>query len=527
MNFAIVSIFVLFVFQSAFADDKTTPPVEVVGNKFYFSNNGSQFLMRGIAYQQNTANSTENLLFIDPLADEKTCERDVKYFKELNTNTLRVYAVNGSLDHDACMDIFSEAGIYIIADLSEPDLSINRNNPEWNLDLYKRYTEVVDMFEKYPNVLGFFAGNEVTNDKSNTDASAFVKAAVRDTKKYIKDKQYRNIPVGYSSNDDEDIRVAIADYFACGDLDERADFFGINMYEWCGESTFKTSGYLDRTDEYKNLTIPVFFSEYGCNEKRPRKFTEVGAIFSDDMTDVWSGGIVYMYFEEQNKYGLVSIKGDEVQTLDDYKYYKSEINNISPNYAKSSTASVEATQTFACPASASTWRAAVKLPPTPDEDFCECMALTYECVIRDNVPQKNFKNLYSEICGQIDCSPISVNGSKGEYGSVSFCSDKDKLSHVLNEYYLSSDRHLSACDFNGSATLAKSVETGKTCSAKDGSVNSAGSSNSKSSDTSQSTSTSTKSSGAIQSFQIASKYDLLAISIFMGCLFSGATILFI
>ncbi|GMF83074.1 unnamed protein product [[Candida] boidinii] len=146
------------------------------------------------------------------------------------------------------------------------------------------------MLQGYDNILGLFAGNEVITNNTNTDSAPFVKAAIRDMKAYMKEKSYRAIPIGYSANDDADTRVASADYFACGDLDERADFYGINMYEWCGNSNFKTSGYQDRTEEFSNLTIPVFFSEYGCNEVQPRKFTEIGTIFSNEMTDCFHHG---------------------------------------------------------------------------------------------------------------------------------------------------------------------------------------------------------------------------------------------
>lgn len=511
----LLSLFVLAGFS--IAADSPTPVVEVVGNKFYFTNNGSQFLMRGIAYQQNTNGSTS---YSDPLANEDECKRDVEYFKQLNTNTLRVYAVDPTSDHDPCMKIFEDAGIYIIADLSEPKTSINRENPEWNLELYDRYTSVVDMFSKYSNVLGFFAGNEVTNNRSNTDASAFVKAAVRDMKTYIKDKDYRNIPVGYSSNDDEDTRVAIADYFSCGEIEERADFFGINMYEWCGDSTFRASGYMDRTEEYKNLTIPIFFSEYGCNAERPRKFTEVGTLFSDDMTDVWSGGIVYMYHEEDNEYGLVSIDSSgDVSTLADFKYYSSEINNISPSYAKSSSLSQDATKTLACPASAKTWEASPSLPPTPDKEFCDCVAQNLECVVKDDVKTKDYGKLYGSVCSNIDCSAISGDGIKGSYGQVSFCEEKDKLSFVLNKYYLDQNRDSSACDFGGSASINKGATSASSCSSaiaratssssKSGSSRSGGSS---ASGSSSGSSSSTKSSSASISFKTLSKGELMAIA---------------
>jgi len=440
--------------------DEDIPSIEVVGNKFFYKNNGTQFYIKGVAYQQDTANSSDST-FVDPLADGDSCKRDLPYLLELSTNTLRVYAVNTSVDHSDCMDLFAQHGIYIIADLSQPSESINRNSPEWNLNLYKRYTDVVDSLNNYTNVLGFFAGNEVTNNKSNTDASAFVKAAIRDTKAYIKDQGYRNIPVGYSSNDDETTRTAIADYFACGDEDERADFYGINMYEWCGNSSFKSSGYEARTEEFKNLSIPLFFSEYGCNAVHPREFTEVQALYGDDMTDVWSGGIVYMYYEEANKYGLVSVDGDSVSTLDDFNNLKSELQKIDPTSAKSS--DVSATS-ISCPKTASTWKASTDLPPTPEEDVCECLSHSLTCVISSDVDTDDYGDLYGTVCGKIDCSGIQANGSSGEYGTYSYCDDETKLSFLLNQYYEQNGKKKSACSFDGSASINSDASAASTCS---------------------------------------------------------------
>ncbi|CDO95469.1 unnamed protein product [Kluyveromyces dobzhanskii CBS 2104] len=450
---------------TSFASADDLPAIEVYGSKFFFSNNGSQFFMKGIAYQADSANATSGSTIVDPLGDYDVCSRDIPYMEKVATNVIRVYALNTSLDHTECMQALNDAGIYVIADLSEPDYSINRDDPKWNLELYDRYTSVVDKFANYTNILGFFAGNEVTNDATNTDASPFVKAAIRDTKQYIKDKGYRTIPVGYSSNDDADTRVAIADYFACGDDDVKADFYGINMYEWCGTSTFEESGYSDRTDEFKNLTIPVFFSEYGCNEVSPRKFEEVGALYGDDMTDVWSGGIVYMYFEEANKYGLVSIDSNsDVSTLADYSYYSKEIATISPSSAKSSEYTPTSTS-LSCPATGRYWKAATDLPPTPEKDLCECMASSLSCVVNDDVDSDDYETLFSFICDEVKCDGISVNGTTGSYGSYSFCSSKDQLSFVMNLYYEAQGGSSSACDFDGQASLRDDTTVQSGCSA--------------------------------------------------------------
>lgn len=251
--------------------------------------------------------ASRRLKYVDPLADGDKCKRDIPLLAELGTNTIRTYAIDPEADHSACMKMLQDAGIYVISDLGEPSLSINRDKPQWNTELFTRYTKVVDELGKYPNVIGFFAGNEVSNNKSNTDASAFVKAAVRDTKAHIKNMQNsRWMGVGYAANDDKDIRKDIADYFNCGKQEDAIDFWGYNIYSWCGKSDMEKSGYSMQAKFFENYSVPVFFAEYGCNlpdGASSRIFEETGALYSDEMTKVFSGGIVYMYFQEANDYG--------------------------------------------------------------------------------------------------------------------------------------------------------------------------------------------------------------------------------
>ena len=374
------------------------------------------------------------------------------------------------------MQMLANAGIYVISDLSEPAVSINRDTPEWNEAIYSRYTEVVDALANYTNTLGFFAGNEVSNAPNNTAASAFVKAAVRDVKAYIVSKKYRPMGVGYASDDDE-TRVELADYFNCGTPAESIDFWGYNIYSWCGKSSYSASSYDVRTEEFSSYNVPAFFAEYGCNKVNdviaPRTFDEVGALFGFNMTPVWSGGIVYMYFQEDNQYGkhlcfvtlsdmltrlgLVSVgSNNKATTLVDY-------DNLSTAMAKASPTGVNAASYSptnspqACPTT-DTWQAATNLPPTPNDAICQCMVQNLTCVAKSNLSPDKIKQEFDYICDPAqgnNCAGILANGSTGVYGAFSGCSDSERLSYAFNQYYLNqtatNTANTSPCDFSGSA----------------------------------------------------------------------------
>lgn len=445
-------------------------PIVIKGSKFFYKTNGTEFFMRGVAYQQSYTGSTGTgeIDYVDPLADPAGCKRDIPYLTALRTNTIRTYAIDPTANHDECMQMLQDAGIYVISDLSAPSESINRDDPQWNVDLYSRYTSVVDALAKYNNVIGFFAGNEVSNNLTNTDASAFVKAAVRDTKAYIKAKNYRQMGVGYATNDDAEIRVNMADFFNCGPREESIDFWGYNVYSWCGDSSYKASGFEARTQEFADYSVPVFFAEYGCNEVQPRKFTEVAALYGQEMTKVWSGGIVYMYFQEENDYGLVSVSGDTVSKLPDFNFLSKEIASATPTGVNSASYSPTNTAAKACPTVNADWESSDNLPPSPNPDLCECMVNTLKCVVKDSVDDKDIGKLFGTVCGYGVCGGISANASSGEFGAYSMCKAKDKLSFAMNQYYeqqAAKGNGASACDFNGAAETKSPSSTGGSCSA--------------------------------------------------------------
>lgn len=461
--FAVVCVFWICNAVIASFVQVETHVIEIVGNKFFNTSDGEQFFIKGLAYQRNRRdgedyNREKETAYIDSLAQPSLCLRDIEYFKELGINTVRVYQVDPKQNHDVCMNALANYGIYVLADLGEPEMSINREDPFWDVDLYERYTAVVDNMHMYPNLLGFIAGNEVVTSKQNTNAAAFAKAAIRDVKHHIEMKGYRLIPVGYASNDDAVTRMDAANYFVCNEHDTHfasADFYALNMFEWCGYSSYATSGYRERTIEFGQMPVPVFFSEFGCNVVSPRPFTEIELIFGPTMSRVWSGGIVYEFLQHDNKYGLVEedAHGHMVKR-EDFNIVKLRLLENVPRGVHRDAATTEYHAVRQCPPVSSTWQLGALLPPTPDTLLCECLEATLSCVITP-YSYVHEHNLLRDACAVTDCNDITSDSASGRYGRFASCGIRQRISYALDKHWTESGKQ--SCDFDGRAVLLPSM----------------------------------------------------------------------
>lgn len=169
-------------------------PITVSGNAFFKGN--ERFYIRGVDYQPGGSSK-----LADPIADADGCKRDLKKFKDLGLNTIRVYSVDNSKDHDECMKVLAEAGIYLVLDVNTPKYALNRAEPKKSYnDVYLQYIfATVEKFAKYDNTLAFFSGNEVINDGPSSAAAPYVKAVTRDIRSYLRARNLRHVPVGYSA----------------------------------------------------------------------------------------------------------------------------------------------------------------------------------------------------------------------------------------------------------------------------------------------------------------------------------------
>ncbi|KAK8843496.1 hypothetical protein IAR55_007156 [Kwoniella newhampshirensis] len=444
--------------------------------KYLYDESGSRFYIKGVAYQpqgQLAASSAANdanggfpepSSYVDPLSSPQNCTRDLPYLQQLGVNAIRVYSVNASLNHDECMRTFSGAGIYVLLDVSLPlNGSIDRSSPSWSTNLLNSYITTIDKFRNYDNILGFNIGNEVINQVGNSNAGPYVKAAARDIKAYLKSVGSTAL-VGYAAVDgDADFRNSLAEYLTCGGDSIAVDLYGLNNYEWCGNENLNSSNWNTITSGFANIPVATYMSEYGCIFSPPRLWTEVAALYTSPVSDVFSGGMAYSYFPTADGYGMVtfSADGNTVTTSQDFTRLATQYNATNPANAPVKS-SVTAGQ-LDCPPEGASLLASSNLPPTPDESVCNCVnqnALACHVLQSTANEPTVLGSLLDYACSLLgssnsgtSCDAIGGNGTAGTYGQLSFCSPAIKLSYAMSAYY-EFNPIPSSCDFGGNATLS-------------------------------------------------------------------------
>jgi hypothetical protein len=185
------------------------------------------------------------------------------------------------------------------------------------------------------------------------------------------------------------------------------------------------------------------------------------------MTDVFSGGIVYMYHQEANDYGLVKISknGDAVKQKD-FAQLQKKANAARPQGVEESDYKPSG-KAATCPSQSKTWKVNALLPPTPDKSLCDCMVKSRSCVPADDLKAKDFNEIFGYICGENKkiCTAINANATAGIYGAYSMCDNEAKLAYILDAYYKDQNNAADACDFKGKATTQK-AENQDSCKAK-------------------------------------------------------------
>ncbi|KAJ4324712.1 hypothetical protein N0V94_001109 [Neodidymelliopsis sp. IMI 364377] len=194
------------------------------------------------------------------------------------------------------------------------------------------FFRTVDVMSKYPNTLGLLAANETVNNKDSEKAIPVVKAVVRDLKRYMGMKHevsgQRVIPIGYNAAANDGRENAVLDYLSLGDAASTIDFWTVSTisssksvhllsspqckgFMWSGNSSMEISGYSMLVAQLQNAAIPIFISEYGTNLHQPRMFQETAALYSPQMSQVFSGGCAYEFWQSSNGYGLVELLDKE------------------------------------------------------------------------------------------------------------------------------------------------------------------------------------------------------------------------
>ncbi|SMD33162.1 Glucanosyltransferase [Reichenbachiella faecimaris] len=359
-----------------------------VSGKAFVDATGNRFMVRGIALSTSMAMNGTNDLLADTNYDYIK-NIILPHLTYLGVNTVRVYQVDHTLNHNKVMNLLSDSNIYVMVGLVTLSISVDRINPKYTLDLYNRITSVAQEFCAFSNTFAFSVGNEVVfpgeiytamgnnakaaNDTIKKDA-AVIKSMIRDLKGYMNTKSLRAVPVGVAMQDGPASTLkawggigtdVVAQYYAAGNSAERADYIGINTYRYVNPSTGHgpLNAYDGLASEVTSLPIPVFLTESGglnipADSQAPdstRDWAIVTQVFNNPtLYQQLSGQVAFEFFEKEGFHGLFAQNADPSKTLIEFTYgqYNGGYKQLAAQFQTASRISVPAAGTTPSPSTA-------------------------------------------------------------------------------------------------------------------------------------------------------------------------------
>lgn len=301
-------------------------PAVIKGGKFFDTVSGEYFPVKGINYypRPNAGPLIGNNIDFFTAEYRAIWERDIPEFVALGVNTLRLFAVDPSLNHDGFFCALRAAGIRVIVGLSASckDCSITLEEAPlcYPASLKTRGQFIIAEFSKYDNVLAFSISNEIGLQLIGTPEvnAPCAKKFLRDMRAFIQScPTMRKIPIGLATADRD--REENALYYNCrsdptDDL-ESVEWYGINAYQHCdgtAGSVEDLRGFSRLKSDFADfgLSVPVILTEFGCiNPSFPtidgfeaqRDFLQVEALFSESYAEYFAGGCVFEYSNEDRK----------------------------------------------------------------------------------------------------------------------------------------------------------------------------------------------------------------------------------
>jgi 1,3-beta-glucanosyltransferase GAS1 len=275
------------------------------GSKFFYKSNGTQFIVKGVVYKTPGFSSPrvgDLASFIDPLTDDRICRQDIRRLANLGINTLLVTGFNADRDQRACMQLFSDAEIYVLVIINGDSEITQQINGSVGTPV--GYTSVnhffrgLDFFQKWNNTLGlaFFLQDFTRLSDHPAEVLPLQKGYLGDIKEYMKSRGYRSIPLGVIGSEHTTKGFNIPQYMACGDDSTAADFYAtwprcLDLDQWCLNAS---AHYSDLRDTFHDYHRPLILAE-GCRRGKTFGFEWIRELYSPLMTDIFSGAIFHSW----------------------------------------------------------------------------------------------------------------------------------------------------------------------------------------------------------------------------------------